>query len=150
MKTTGFKGRDFLAETDYTPQEIKSILKVAEELKTQTAMGVYHDNLLRAKTLFMIFYNQSLRTRNSFEAGMTQLGGHAHFLDLGESKMILDLTKMANWEELVYDSCTMCGRCTMACPVGNDITMMIRKEREAMQLQQQYFDMQRRMHAIGG
>lgn len=81
MKTTGFKGRDFLAETDFTPREIKTILKVAEELKQQTAMGVYHDDLLRAKTLFMLFYNQSLRTRNSFEAGMTQLGGHAHFLD---------------------------------------------------------------------
>ncbi len=27
--------------------------------------------------------------------------GHAHFLDLGESKMILDLSKVANWEELV-------------------------------------------------
>lgn len=81
MKTTGFKGRDFLAETDFTPQEIKTILTVAEELKIQTGMGIYHDDLLRAKTLFMIFYNQSLRTRNSFEAGMTQLGGHAHFLD---------------------------------------------------------------------
>lgn len=75
MKTTGFAGRDFLAETDYTPQEISTILEVAEELKRQHAMGIYHDDLLRSKTLFMLFYNQSLRTRNSFEAGMTQLGG---------------------------------------------------------------------------
>jgi len=81
MKTFGFKGRDFLAETDFTPKEIKRILEVAEELKLQNDMGVYHDDLLRAKTLFMIFYNQSLRTRNSFECGMTQMGGHAHFLD---------------------------------------------------------------------
>jgi ornithine carbamoyltransferase len=81
MKTTGFKGRDFLAETDFSPQEILTILEVAEELKRQQAIGIYHDELLRTKTLFMLFYNQSLRTRNSFEAGMTQLGGHAHFLD---------------------------------------------------------------------
>jgi N-acetylornithine carbamoyltransferase len=81
METSGFKGRDFLAETDFTPQEIRSILNVAEELKLEKSRGVYHDDILRAKTLFMIFYNQSLRTRNSFEAGMTQLGGHAHFLD---------------------------------------------------------------------
>jgi len=40
-----------------------------------------------------------------------------------------DLTK---WEELVYDSCTLCGRCSMVCPVGNDIVYMIRKMREAM------------------
>ncbi len=81
MKTTGFKGRDFLKETDFSAQEILTVLEVAEELKRQQAIGIYHDNLLRAKTLFMLFYNQSLRTRNSFEAGMTQLGGHAHFLD---------------------------------------------------------------------
>jgi N-acetylornithine carbamoyltransferase len=81
MKTESFKGRDFLAETDFTPEEIKTVLHVAQELKSDRAKGKFHDDLLRSKTLFMIFYNQSLRTRNSFEAGMTQLGGHAHYLD---------------------------------------------------------------------
>ncbi|MBN1262562.1 MAG: ornithine carbamoyltransferase [Anaerolineae bacterium] len=81
MKTMSLRGRDFLAETDFTREEIESVLAVAERLKMERAMGVYHDQILRSKTLFMLFYNQSLRTRNSFEAGMTQLGGHAHFLD---------------------------------------------------------------------
>jgi ornithine carbamoyltransferase len=81
MKTETFKGRDFLAETDFTREEINIILQVAEDLKRERLKGQYHDHLLRSKTLFMIFYNQSLRTRNSFEAGMTQLGGHAHYLD---------------------------------------------------------------------
>lgn len=81
MKTQSLRGRDFLAETDFTREEIETILDVAEDLKRDRAKGVLHDDILRAKTLFMIFYNQSLRTRNSFEAGMTQLGGHAHYLD---------------------------------------------------------------------
>ncbi len=81
MKTKNLKGRDFLAETDFTREEIEAILGVAQDLKRERARGVLHDQILRGKTLFMIFYNQSLRTRNSFEAGMTQLGGHAHYLD---------------------------------------------------------------------
>lgn len=36
----------------------------------------------------------------------------------------------ADWEELLYDSCTLCGRCSMVCPVGNDLTYMIRRQRE--------------------
>lgn len=36
------------------------------------------------------------------------------------------------WEPLVYDSCTLCGRCSLVCPVGNDITLMVRKLREGM------------------
>lgn len=39
---------------------------------------------------------------------------------------------MEQWETLVYDSCTLCGRCSMVCPVGNDIAGMIRKTREGM------------------
>ena len=81
MKTNTFRGRDFLAETDWSREDIETVLELASDLKMDRAKGKLHDDLLRAKTLFMIFYNQSLRTRNSFEAGMTQLGGHAHYLD---------------------------------------------------------------------
>lgn len=42
---------------------------------------------LADKTLFMIFFEQSTRTRNSMGAGITQLGGHAH--DLTPDKMQL-------------------------------------------------------------
>jgi len=81
MKTESFRGRDFITLLDWSKEEVETILDVALDLKRRYAMGELHDHILRAKTLFMIFYNQSLRTRNSFEAGMTQLGGHAHYLD---------------------------------------------------------------------
>jgi len=79
-KTDGFRGRDFITLRDYTKEEVETLLEVAADLKRKFAVGEPH-KLLDSKTLFMIFYNQSLRTRNSFEAGMTQLGGHAHYLD---------------------------------------------------------------------
>ena len=50
---------------------------------------------------------------------------------LGLSKDLTD-ADLAAWEPLVYDSCSMCGRCSMVCPVGNDLTYMIRKTREGM------------------
>ncbi len=50
---------------------------------------------------------------------------------LGLSKPVTD-QELADWEELVYDSCTLCGRCSLVCPVGNDITYMIRRMREGM------------------
>ncbi len=40
--------------------------------------------------------------------------------------------ELSEWSPLVYDSCTLCGRCSMVCPVGNDIAYMIRKMREGM------------------
>ncbi len=35
----------------------------------------------------MMFFNPSLRTRNSFEAGIYQLGGHGHFLEPSSSRV---------------------------------------------------------------
>ena len=50
---------------------------------------------------------------------------------LGISKPITD-EELSEWQELLYDSCTLCGRCSLVCPVGNDIAYMIRKAREGM------------------
>lgn len=50
---------------------------------------------------------------------------------LGLSKPV-DEEMLTKWETLVYDSCSMCGRCSMVCPVGNDIALMIRKTREGL------------------
>ncbi len=56
----------------------------------------------------------------------------------GKLKKMLGLHKpvtdelLAEWESLIYDGCTLCGRCSMVCPVGNDISTMIRKVREGM------------------
>jgi ornithine carbamoyltransferase len=59
--------------------EIDRMLEVSSDLKARRVRGE-HDPLLEYKTLFMIFFEQSTRTRNSLEAAMTQLGGHAHDL----------------------------------------------------------------------
>ena len=56
----------------------------------------------------------------------------------GKLKKVLGLAKpvtdemLTEWEPLIYDACTLCGRCSMVCPVGNDISAMIRKVREGM------------------
>jgi Fe-S oxidoreductase len=50
---------------------------------------------------------------------------------LGLGRKVTD-EMLAEWEPLLYDSCSMCGRCSMVCPVGNDLQYMIRKAREGM------------------
>ncbi|MHA1598721.1 MAG: (Fe-S)-binding protein, partial [Alphaproteobacteria bacterium] len=44
----------------------------------------------------------------------------------------LTLADLEEFSELLYDSCTMCGRCTVVCPMGIDIAGMVRKSREGM------------------
>jgi len=80
------RGKDLITLADWSASEIRTVLDVSHEMKRRFALGQYED-LLHHKTLFMLFFEQSTRTRNSMEAGMTQLGGHAH--DLTPSKMQL-------------------------------------------------------------
>jgi ornithine carbamoyltransferase len=79
-------GRDFISTADWSTDELATALEVAGELKAAFRSQVPH-RLLEDKTLFMIFLDLSTRTRNAFEAGMTQLGGHAHFIDANTSQI---------------------------------------------------------------
>ncbi|MBI2264510.1 MAG: ornithine carbamoyltransferase [Armatimonadetes bacterium] len=81
---TLFRGKHFITDQEWTREELDTVFDVAFDLKKRFALGEPH-RLLADKTLFMMFFEQSTRTRNSFEAGMTQLGGHAH--DLTPDKM---------------------------------------------------------------
>jgi Fe-S oxidoreductase len=67
--------------------------------------------------------------RRVYEQEYTLLGRLGKLLGL--AKPVTD-EELDEWQELVYDSCTMCGRCSMVCPVGNDIVYMVRKLREGM------------------
>jgi len=67
--------------------------------------------------------------RRVYEQEYTLLGRLKKMVGL--SRPITD-EELDQWQELVYDSCTLCGRCSLICPVGNDITYMIRKFREGM------------------
>jgi len=73
------QGRHFISTQDWAADEIEMLLQTSWDLKRKFYREEPHA-LLRDETLFMMFYEQSTRTRNSFEAGITQLGGHAHDL----------------------------------------------------------------------
>jgi Fe-S oxidoreductase len=47
-------------------------------------------------------------------------------------KPAVTVTQLQEWQQLLYDSCTMCGRCTMVCPMGIDIASVVGLARHAM------------------
>ncbi|WP_018936700.1 ornithine carbamoyltransferase [Thioalkalivibrio sp. ALJ24] len=91
--------RHFLSFLDLPAEETRAVLHRAIELKRQLKAGEHHDDLLRGKTLGMIFEKSSTRTRVSFEVGMQQLGGNALFLSprdtqLGRGEPIEDTARV--------------------------------------------------------
>lgn len=79
-------GKHFLSVADLKKGELEQVFLLAEKLKKNTGRESCQD-LLKNKTLAMVFEKPSLRTRVSFEAGMTQLGGHAIYLGPSDIQM---------------------------------------------------------------
>lgn len=80
------KGKDYISTQDWSIAELETALQRAKELKFMFKNGIPH-RYLPDKTIFLLFFDKSTRTRNSFEAGITQLGGHAHFIDSSTSQI---------------------------------------------------------------
>lgn len=82
----GLRGRDYIETRDWSDAELDVALDLAADLKYKFRNGIPH-NILPDKTIFLLFFDKSTRTRNSFEAGATQLGAHAHFIDAETSQL---------------------------------------------------------------
>lgn len=76
---TGMKGKHFLREQDWTNEELETLFEVTKELKMRYLLDLPTD-WLKNKSIFLLFFEESTRTRNAFECGITQLGGHANYL----------------------------------------------------------------------
>jgi len=127
--------RHFLSLLDLSSQELRRLIARAIELKRMRYAGEIHEPL-RNRTLGMVFEKSSTRTRVSFEAGMTQLGGHAIFLSprdtqLGRGEPVEDsarvLSRMVDcimirtFEQAVVERFAACSRV----PVINALTDLL-------------------------
>ena len=102
--TTSLKGRDFLSNLDLSPNEYRAVMDTAHAMKRGEYRG---QKPLEAQSLAMVFEKPSLRTRTTFEVGMTQLGGHAIYLapsdiGLGTREPVRDVAmNLERWVECI-------------------------------------------------
>lgn len=98
--------RDFLTMFDLEANEIHQIFDLSRRLKESQKKGIEH-KVLNDRTLAMVFEKPSLRTRVTFETGMTQLGGHAIYLapadiQLGKRETVPDAAKnLSRWVDMI-------------------------------------------------
>lgn len=78
--------RHFLTLLDFSPDELLGIIERAIRMKAEHRDGV-DQRRFPGSVLAMVFAKSSTRTRVSFEAGMTQLGGHAMFLSPQDTQL---------------------------------------------------------------
>ncbi len=98
--------KDLISLADLSEQEVQRVLARAGELKAMHKRGVRH-RPLEGKTLGMFFEKPSLRTRVTFEVGMSHLGGHAIMLTpehiaIGVRETVADVARnLERWVDLV-------------------------------------------------
>lgn len=80
------EAEDLVSLADLEEGELWEILELAKSLKRDYRAGKGHE-VLAGRSLAMVFLKPSLRTRVSFEVGMTQLGGHAVYLGPDDIKL---------------------------------------------------------------
>ena len=96
--------RHLISLHDLTPQDIDFLLKLAQGVKATPAR--YH-NALEGRTLAMIFEKPSLRTRVTFDLGISQLGGRALYLGseevgLGKREAVKDVARnLSRWVDVI-------------------------------------------------
>lgn len=93
-----FKNRDFLTLLDYTPEEIRYMLKIAKQFKKLKKAGKPH-HVLTGKNIALVFEKTSTRTRCAFEVAAADLGMHCTYLDpsgsqIGHKESIADTARV--------------------------------------------------------
>jgi ornithine carbamoyltransferase len=99
--TLNMKGRSLLTLKDLSTEEFRFLLDEALNFKKHRSKFI-KDQLLKGKTLAMIFQKRSTRTRVSTETAMSELGGYSLFL--GKDDIQLGLN------ESLYDTAKVLGR----------------------------------------
>lgn len=90
------RGRSFLTLKDFSPEEIKYLLNLSQDLKTKKRMGIKGD-LLNGKNIVLLFEKTSTRTRCAFEVAAFDEGAHVTFLtnsQMGKKESIEDTARV--------------------------------------------------------
>ncbi|MEN3335838.1 MAG: N-acetylornithine carbamoyltransferase [Blastocatellia bacterium] len=80
------QGRDFLSTADFTGEQLTALLDLAARIKA----GDYHERPLAGRSVALVFFNPSLRTRASMEIAVYELGGNPVTMDVGKGMWSLE------------------------------------------------------------
>ncbi len=90
--------RHFLTTADWRRDELQALLDDARALKQQP-----HNKRLEGKTIALVFFNPSLRTRASFDIGIYQMGGHAVVLQPGQGSWPMEFEEGVRMDDVAEE-----------------------------------------------